>query len=727
MADEPTEPTDPPHPTEPVDPVPSADPDDAIDAIAPAAVTEPGDATAEPTATEPVDSSGAPDSAPPAPPAAAESGVSPAESGGSPAETDTAPEGPFAGLPEPLRTAVEGHGFTDLTSVQRAVVDAAATGKNLRISSQTGSGKTVALAIAIAEDLIERAARDHREKKKLSRRGPAALIVAPTRELAQQFARELRWVYAEIRPLHVAVVTGGTDIGGERRVLNRRPLVLVGTPGRTLDHVRAGALDFSDLAHVVLDEADQMLDMGFKDELDAIVDALPENRHSYLVSATFPREVRRFANRFAPDAVAIEGTRLGVANADIEHVVYLVRERDRYAALVNNLLMMHGARVLIFVKRRADASELAERLSGDGFGALPFSGDLSQAQRNRTLGAFRRGVVQILVATDVAARGIDVADIAMVVHGDVPRDPESYTHRSGRTGRAGQSGRSILIATHRAERKIRRLLADADVESNWATVPTAKKIKKAVTKRVRRAIHAVMSEPTADEGARSYATDLLERYEPATLVAELLRLAEGELPHAPMELSAERPEQPRRHVGSFVTFTINWGADAGTTPARLLAHVCRRGGVDRHSVGAMQIDQRSSRFEIAEPDAAAFAKAASIEDPRDPHLVIERTEGPVRDGRGRKPARHPRRDPKGKRDGGRRRDYGDRRGGGRGDRRDHRDRDHRDRDRPRRGDSQPGTERRDRGAGPERGDGDTRRGREDRGEAFRAWGPPART
>ncbi|MCB0969688.1 MAG: C-terminal helicase domain-containing protein, partial [Ilumatobacter sp.] len=203
---------------------------------------------------------------------------------------------------------------------------------------------------------------------------------------------------------------------------------------------------------------------------------------------------RRFAERFAPDALRIEGTTLGVANVDIEHVVHLVRARDQYAALVNTLLLVQGARCLVFVRRRTDAAEVAEQLAGDGFSTLPLSGDLPQAQRTRTLSAFRNGIVRTLIATDVAARGIDVADIDTVVHVDLPRDATTYTHRAGRTGRAGNKGRSVLLAAPRDERHVQRVLERARVDAEWTELPSAAKIKKALSKRARRRVHEAMSD-----------------------------------------------------------------------------------------------------------------------------------------------------------------------------------------------------------------------------------------
>jgi len=527
----------------------------------------------------------------------------------------------FASVPGPLREAMLARGFTALTAVQRAVVAANTRDTNLRISSQTGSGKTVAIGLALAEVLLD--------EDSAGAGQPRVLIIAPTRELAAQLDEELTWLYAGVPRFRSCAVTGGTDIQRERRALRKGPTVVVGTPGRTLDHIRAGALVVDGIEHVVLDEADHMLDLGFKEELDAITDALPGPRRSHLVSATFPKPVRRFADRFQPDALHLEGTRLGEANEDIEHSAYLVAERDRYPALVNILLLTDGARCLVFVRRRVDTTEIAEQLAADGFSALPFSGDLSQAQRTRTLAAFRNDVVRILVATDVAARGIDVADIATIVHIDLPNDPETYTHRSGRTGRAGQKGRSILIAPPRAERRLRRVLVQAKVDADWGKLPSPKRIQKALDKRARKRIfEATSREDAPSEADLDYARLLLSRVDPELLVARLVEFARPELPRAPMAYSTEvrGPRGPASGGGdgNFVPFRIRFGARQGATPARLMAAVCRRGDINGRQIGAIRIGKQESAFEVDAGVAEQFLERAAQPDPRNPGETIER-------------------------------------------------------------------------------------------------------
>jgi ATP-dependent RNA helicase DeaD len=556
----------------------------------------------------------------------------------------------FAGIAAPLQTALQRRGFTQLTAVQQAALVPGHAGRNLRISSQTGSGKTVALGLVLADALLA---------DRAQRRGPVVLIITPTRELAIQVRGELTWLYEGVRHVDIEVVTGGIDIRGDFRRLKGKPRVLVATPGRLLDHIRSGQVDVSDVAHVVLDEADQMLDMGFRDDLDAIVGELPEGRRSHLVSATFPPAVRQLADRFQHEAVVIEGGTRGASHADIETTVY--RCDELYPALVNLLLLAQGRRCLVFVRRRVDAASLAEQLAGDGFSALPFSGDLAQAQRIRTLDAFRHGIVNTLISTDVAARGIDVPDIATVIHAELPNDVESFVHRSGRTGRAGRKGQSLLLMPRRAERRIQQLLRAAKVEANWSEVPSPDQVHKALRKRMRRDLHtkldAAKLEPSWESGELDYAAKLLADHDPQTLVSVLLRMAEPALAREPMAIEAprrsprfderreprperaprgarserpergERPERAERGEQSdetFVRFEINWGHRGGATPARLLAHLCRRGGVSARAIGALQIDRRHSQFEVACSAADAFASKAAVPDQRDPELKINR-------------------------------------------------------------------------------------------------------
>ena len=671
----------------------------------------------------------------------------------------------FADLPAPITAALIRRGFEELTPVQLAVVAAASDGRDLRISSQTGSGKTVAIGLALAEHFLKQAgyvppapkpeaaageeavtgfaadavsgaeradastpevhipaipqsknpagatpaaaapgvargyktyaapkgpkgARGPRGPKndRGSRRPkdgaahPTGLVIVPTRELAAQVSEELAWLYADIADLTVEVVTGGTSVMMERRALARGPALVVGTPGRLLDHLKNRAIKADEIAHVVLDEADQMLDMGFREELDAILAEMPPERQSHLVSATFPRAVTQLANRFQNNPMVIEGTRLGEANADIQHIGYGVRRHETFAALVNVLLLAGDERCLLFVNRRVDATDLAEKLARDGFGAAPFSGELAQAQRTRTLASFRNGTLPILVSTEVAARGIDVPGISTVIHVDPPRDPDAYTHRSGRTGRAGLSGRSILFVTPADQNRVKRMLRSAKVDLSFQPVPTPSRVEKALRKRSRKALHDTLASHTPEESQMMYAKGLLEDHDPVQVIATLLDLAKPDSKCKPMQVQGFDPSQERGPQGrdnresrgrpdrnrpghrptrdsrdnfqsggrtssngnrggssesyppirppqeAYTRFFVTWGEGSGATTGRLLSQACRRGGIKSDQVGAIEVSDRVSFISVSNDVAASFEAKASRPDSRDPGIVIKRAD-----------------------------------------------------------------------------------------------------
>jgi len=564
--------------------------------------------------------------------------------------TQTAPEpapeaSAFAHVPNLLRTALEARGFRELTPVQTAALAAIEPPRDLQISSQTGSGKTVALGLAMAPGLLE----ESEEKPK----GPRVLIIVPTRELAAQVKTELAWLFAGAPGVTLDCVTGGTNPGHERGRLQRKPRILVGTPGRLGDHLRSGALDLSGVTQLVLDEADQMLDMGFREELEAILVTLPAERRTHLVSATFPVGIQRLAASYQVDPLRVEGTPPGEAHEDIEHVAYLVNDDERYAALVNLLLITGGDRTLVFVNTRAETTLLAERLAEDGFAAMPLSGELQQSQRTRTLAAFKAGTASVLVATDVAARGLDVPDVATVIHGSPAMDAEVYTHRSGRTGRAGRKGRSLVLALVSRERRLRRLFNEARVEVEWKEVPNAAAVRKKLKKKARRQIHkALDGDQTPPQSELDYAQSLLEGRDAVHIIATLLQQTAAEGPTEPREVTAPvasprlrkndarkfepRPAREFRGKpaggarfagGSGPRFTINWGFQGGASPQRLLAHICRRGGISGAQVGQIRVDARTASFDVDARVAADFEQRVRGRDARDPRLVIRRAGG----------------------------------------------------------------------------------------------------
>ncbi|HET9958186.1 MAG TPA: DEAD/DEAH box helicase [Polyangiaceae bacterium] len=572
-----------------------------------------------------------------------------------------------------LSEALEGKGYEALTPVQVAVLQPELENRDLRISSQTGSGKTVAIGIVLRSYLSKSAPVRGRSM-------PTALVVTPTRELAKQVQDELTWLYAP-RGVRVAAVTGGANYRDEHRSLAGNPGVVVGTPGRLLDHLRRGSIEAEAIKAIVLDEADRMLDLGFREDIDAILAFAPEGRRTHLVSATFSREVLSLADSAQQDAMHVQGTPLGTANQDIEHLVHVVQPRDRLNALVNLLLAEPGSQTLVFARTRADVADLSDELRAAGFSVGSLSGEMEQTQRNRALSAFKRGELRVLVATDVAARGIDVRDVSRVVQMDPPPDPESYTHRSGRTGRAGRKGTSSLVITPSALGKTRMLLQRARVKFRFMPVPTAADLRRQQEEHL---FNELVAEPAeGDTGpselVRSLAKRLLESDKAELALARLLESSERGARVTPRELTpvdvnvektrrrGERPlpfagkperfakpprglsvgplaaEMPPRRVArdrqgpGFEPFRVSYGENHGADARRLLAMLCRRGGIESADIGAIRVMPTFSLVEIAAEVAGHFERSASMPDPRDRHVRIERdggapnySRGPVR-------------------------------------------------------------------------------------------------
>lgn len=545
-----------------------------------------------------------------------------------------------------LASALATKGYDTLTPVQEAVLDEALEGRDLRITSQTGSGKTLAVGFAV-RDLLDDLTAQYGGPAR-----PRVLVLAPTRELAKQFADELSWLYAPLR-VRVAAVTGGAGYLDQKRALSANPAVVVATPGRLRDALERGRIDPSSLAAVVLDEADSMLDLGFREDLEAILAKLPAERRSHLVSATFPREVMALADRFQKDPVHVHGTQLGEAHADIEHVVHLVEPSQRVDALVNLLLWDEEAKSLVFARTRADVARIAGELTEAGFVVRTLSGEMEQPERDRALLAFRQGGVQALVATDVAARGIDVRDIARVIQIEPPNDVETYTHRSGRTGRAGKQGTSVLFVSPSHYPVIARGLARAKITHRVEPIPRPEAIQRAREEKLVAWLGREGDGETVDPHAVSIAKQLLASVAPELAVARLVVKAGLHGPTRPRAVRAipppreeqrerqreqkeprePRPEHPRRGPADWVAFRVTWGGRHGADARRVLALACRRGNIRGTDVGAIRIDAMHSSIEIARAVADAFEREAGKPDPRDPRVRITRADrGPAHGG-----------------------------------------------------------------------------------------------
>ncbi len=525
---------------------------------------------------------------------------------------------PFPTLPTTLAEALAERGYEQPTPVQQAVLEPETVGRDLLVSAQTGSGKTVAYGLAMAPELLGGAERLPPPAD------PLALVVAPTRELALQVQKELAWLYAKAGGRVIACV-GGTDPVAERRALQRGAQVVVGTPGRLRDHIERGNLRPQDIRVVALDEADEMLDMGFREELEAILETTPEYRRTLLFSATVPRGIAELAKRYQRDALRIAATGEGSQHADIDYRAMVIAPHEADLAVVNALRFWNAPAALVFCRTRAAVAQLHGRLVERGFSAVALSGELSQSERNRALQGLRDGRARVCVATDVAARGIDLPDLGLVIHAELPTDPETLLHRSGRTGRAGRKGISAMLVPVNRRRAAERLLQAARVQAQWAPAPSAEAIRTQDNARILTEAAAMAAEDAGDDAA--LARQLLVTQPAEALVAALIRALRAPLP-APEELSdlSERPPprapRPEGSGGEGAWFRLNIGRDGNADPRWLLPFLCRRGHLTRQEIGRIRVQAQETWFEVAPWAAARFAAAAKRPDPEDPHIRI---------------------------------------------------------------------------------------------------------
>ncbi|MEJ7776660.1 MAG: DEAD/DEAH box helicase [Sphingomicrobium sp.] len=528
---------------------------------------------------------------------------------------------PDSKLHPALAQAIAARGYDSLTPVQSAVVADDARGRDLIVSAKTGSGKTVAFGLAIATELLDG------DRAPITRE-PLGIVIAPTRELAMQVSRELEWLYATAGA-RVVTCVGGMDPMRERRALAAGAHIVVGTPGRLRDHLERGALDLSSIRVVVLDEADEMLDMGFREELEEILDATPGERRTLLFSATIPRAIVALARRYQKDALRIEtlGDREG--HQDIAYQAVAVSPTDIEHVAVN-LLRFHDAETaILFCATRDAVRRLYASLTERGFQAVALSGEHSQTERNRAIQALRDRRARVCVATDVAARGIDLPSVSLVIHVELPRDADALQHRSGRTGRAGRKGTAILLVPFRRRRAVEAMLQRARIDAEWLAPPGPAEIRA----RDRDRLLASLAEPIEpDEEEKELAERLMAELAPEAIAAALVRSLRTDLP-APEDILAqgERGEPrgadsgPRPGFENANWFRINAGRRHNADPRWLLPVICRYGHVGRAEIGAIRVAANESYFQVTERATAGFVKAlrrATIS-PEDEGMVIE--------------------------------------------------------------------------------------------------------
>ncbi|WP_445191387.1 DEAD/DEAH box helicase [Sphingomonas sp. Tas61C01] len=526
---------------------------------------------------------------------------------------------PFSTLPPLLAEALSARGYTTMTPVQASVIEEGARGRDLLVSAQTGSGKTVAFGLAMADELMTDGAMPPPGL-------PLALIVAPTRELALQVSRELMWLFGKAGA-RISTCVGGMDASKERRSLGHGTHIVVGTPGRLRDHLERGALDLSATRVAVLDEADEMLDMGFRDELEALLDATPKERRTLLFSATIPRPIAALAKAYQRDALRISTVGEDRGHGDITYQAIAVSPSDIENAVINLLRFHEAETAMLFCATRDNVRHLHASLVERGFGAVALSGEHSQTERNQALQALRDRRARVCVATDVAARGIDLPTLSLVVHVELPRDAETLQHRSGRTGRAGKKGTAILIVPYPRRRRVEGMLRGARIAFEWVPVPSADDIRAQDSERL---LETLLAPVEADDADRALAQRLLAEKTPEELAIALVHQARGALPEPEEMIDRDTPgaaetrtEGPRRGFEDTVWFRLNIGRSQNADPRWILPLICRRGHITKNEVGAIRIGPNETQFEIPRGTASRFMSAFVRSADEDDGVAIE--------------------------------------------------------------------------------------------------------
>ncbi|MDQ4075261.1 MAG: DEAD/DEAH box helicase [Chloroflexota bacterium] len=488
-------------------------------------------------------------------------------------------------LSEPLLQAVRDVGYESPTPIQMRSIPPLLEGRDLIGQAQTGTGKTAAFAFPI----LERLELDEKEVQ--------ALVLTPTRELALQVAEAIHTYSKHVGQVYVLPVYGGQAIEKQLRRLRQGVHIVVGTPGRIMDHLRRGTLNFDALQMVVLDEADEMLRMGFLEDVEWILSQAPDELQIALFSATMPQEIRRIADRYLEDPVTVEIEQKALTVPTIEQRYLQVSERNKLDALTRILEIEVPEAVLIFTRTKVGAAELAEKLQARGYAAEPMHGDMSQSQRESVINRLRRGQIEIVVATDVAARGWDVEQISHVINYDIPYDTESYVHRIGRTGRAGREGVAILFVTPRQQRMLRDIERYTRKKIEPMRMPTKADVASRRLALFKEQILDTLRERELDpylifveELAEESGCDMAE------IAAAAARLARGDQPLAVM-LEPE-PEQVPPSEDGMVRLFIDAGRKSGVRPSDIVGAIANEADIPGKSIGAIDIYDRFTFVDV---------------------------------------------------------------------------------------------------------------------------------
>ena len=487
------------------------------------------------------------------------------------------------GLRKELLSALNEHGFSSPMEVQDRVLSEDCN-HDLIVRAKTGSGKTLAFLLPLCQELA------------IGERTPRILVLAPTRELAQQTATEADFLGRFLK-VSCASLVGGMDIVSQLKTLRHGAAIIAGTPGRVRDHIQRGTLNTEGIQAVVLDEGDLMLDMGFREELEEILDAIPEGRR-WLFSATMPDEVRALAGKYLHDPLTLSVDEEGTQHEDILHRVYLIPSKKRFEGLVDILLWEHPSRCLVFCHTKMESIEIAQRLQDHGFSASALQGDMTQEERNAALASFKSGSVPCLVATNVAARGLDIEGVSHVIQLGLPDDRETFIHRSGRTGRAGHEGVNLVLLSPPESGKFREMLRGTEIRTEWQDIPDIEKIRSAWRDSAEQDIFAAPIDEFYGECLK-WADDLTTRAEPRVIIAKLLGVLSARNRGYSLDRELEREQAKRNRKpsrlpakkkepkpkGAFKRFRSSTAQDVG----HVLNAMCRALKVERSEVGAIRL------------------------------------------------------------------------------------------------------------------------------------------
>jgi len=494
------------------------------------------------------------------------------------------------GLSDRVMKVLRDVGYESPSPIQAQTIPLLLEGKHVVGLAQTGTGKTAAFALPILSRIDT------------SAKTPQALVLAPTRELALQVAEAFERYATHVKGLHVLPVYGGQGYGVQLSALRRGVHVVVGTPGRVMDHLEKGTLDLSDVQYVVLDEADEMLNMGFAEDVETILKTTPEHKQVALFSATMPAQIRRIANRYAPGAAEITVKNKTRTAANVAQRYLYVSHQQKLDALTRVLEVENFDGMIVFVRTKQATEDLAERLRARGFSAVAINGDVVQNQRERTIESLRKGKLDILVATDVAARGLDVERISHVINYDIPTDAEGYVHRIGRTGRAGRSGDAISFVTPREKYLLRSIEKATRQPITEMTKPSVDDVNATRVAKFTEAITKALGDTQLP-----LFRGLVEAYEqehdvPASDIAAAIAVLaqDGE----PLFIEADpepvrREARERREPGSgLTTYRIAVGKRHRVEPRMIVGALANEGGLRRGDFGRIDIKPGFSLVEL---------------------------------------------------------------------------------------------------------------------------------